>query len=145
MVKPTSIPNEESFIRLWVHEICRIFGDRLCTPDDDRWFKKAVVELLNRYFKPGLTANDFFGEGKVVFSDFMKLEASTVLYEEVKDKLKLLRLLENKLDDYNMNASSKMNLVFFEEAIDHVIRIARVLRQKRGHAMLIGKKNKHKI
>ena len=31
-----------------------------------------------------------------------------------------------------------MNLVFFEDAIEHVIRISRVLRQPRGNMMLIG-------
>lgn len=50
-----------------------------------------------------------------------------------------MRLLEDKLLDYNfVHTSSPMNLIFFEDAIDHVCRIARVLQQPRGHAMLIG-------
>ncbi len=31
-----------------------------------------------------------------------------------------------------------MNLVFFEDAIEHIARVARVLRQPRGNMMLIG-------
>ena len=31
-----------------------------------------------------------------------------------------------------------MNLVFFDDAIEHIIRVARVLRQPRGNMMLIG-------
>lgn len=31
-----------------------------------------------------------------------------------------------------------MNLIFFEDAIDHISRVARVLRQPRGNMMLIG-------
>lgn len=31
-----------------------------------------------------------------------------------------------------------MNLVFFEDAIEHVARVSRVLRQPRGNMMLIG-------
>lgn len=31
-----------------------------------------------------------------------------------------------------------MDLVFFDYAIDHILRIARVLRQPRGNIMLIG-------
>mmetsp|Transcript_8979 Transcript_8979/g.8334 ORF Transcript_8979/g.8334 Transcript_8979/m.8334 type:complete len:82 (-) Transcript_8979:1812-2057(-) len=37
-----------------------------------------------------------------------------------------------------MTATTKMNLVFFEDAIDHIIRVSRVLRQPRGNMMLIG-------
>ena len=32
------------------------------------------------------------------------------------------------LDDYNMGSTNKMNLVFFDDAIEHILRIARVLR-----------------
>jgi dynein heavy chain len=31
-----------------------------------------------------------------------------------------------------------MNLVFFDDAIEHILRIGRVLRQPRGNIMLIG-------
>ncbi len=31
-----------------------------------------------------------------------------------------------------------MNLVFFEECVEHIARISRVLRQPRGNVMLIG-------
>jgi len=31
-----------------------------------------------------------------------------------------------------------MNLVFFEDAIQHISRVARVMRQPRGNMMLIG-------
>lgn len=52
---------------------------------------------------------------------------------------KLQSLLEEKLDNYNTDNSARaMSLVFFQECIEHVLRITRVLRQPRGNAMLIG-------
>lgn len=42
------------------------------------------------------------------------------------------------LDDFNMNSSKEMKLVFFLDAIEHVSRIARMIRQDRGNALLVG-------
>lgn len=46
--------------------------------------------------------------------------------------------LVEKLEQYNLTASSKLDLVFFDDAITHVCAIIRILNQPRGNAMLIG-------
>lgn len=73
-----------------------------------------------------------------MFGNLLKLDAPVRLYEEIKDKAKLTKVLNGMLDDYNLGNSNKMNLVFFDDAIEHILRIARVLRQPRGNIMLIG-------
>ena len=73
-----------------------------------------------------------------MFTDACKLDAPVQLYEEIKQPEKLTKQLNNSLDDYNYSASNKMNLVFFEDAVLHIIRIMRALRQPRGNIMLIG-------
>lgn len=40
--------------------------------------------------------------------------------------------------DFNTESQSQLSLIFFEDAIDHICRIARVLNQPAGHLMLIG-------
>ncbi len=44
------------------------------------------------------------------------------------------------MDDYNFSpmTKTKLNLVFFDDAINHILRITRVLRQPRGSLLLIG-------
>jgi dynein heavy chain len=37
-----------------------------------------------------------------------------------------------------MNSSKEMKLVFFLDAIEHVARITRMIRQDRGNALLVG-------
>jgi dynein heavy chain len=73
-----------------------------------------------------------------MFSDILKLEASVKLYEEIKDPIKLTKALGDFLDDYNASNSIKMNLVFFEDAVLHLLKILRTVRQPRGNIMCIG-------
>jgi dynein heavy chain len=56
----------------------------------------------------------------------------------VLDYGKIPQLLKDYLEDYNMTTTNIMRLVFFKDAIDHISRIARILRQPRGNAMLVG-------
>ncbi|XP_031561113.1 dynein heavy chain 6, axonemal-like [Actinia tenebrosa] len=68
----------------------------------------------------------------------MGADPSDKVYEELVDINKVKNLLNDYLDDYNMNSSKEMKLVFFMDAIEHVSRIARMVRQPRGNALLVG-------
>lgn len=46
MVKPTSLPAEDVFYRLWINETTRVFYDRLINDEDREWFRDIVLELL---------------------------------------------------------------------------------------------------
>jgi dynein heavy chain len=63
-----------------------------------------------------------------MFGDLLKLDAPIKLYEEIRDKNKMFKVLNGMLDDYNMSNSNKMNLVFFEDAVEHILRISRSLK-----------------
>ena len=48
------------------------------------------------------------------------------------------RILEEYLDDYNQVNTAQMKLVLFLDAVRHVCRISRIIRQPLGNALLLG-------
>ena len=139
MTKTTSVPNSDVFTRLWVHECARVFNDRLINEEDRFFFREQIGDLLKSKFKVNWKTEDIFeGKTQIIFSMILRLDSEDKLYEEVVDKNKLFKMLEDRLTDYNISIPSKMDLVFFEDAINHICRISRILRQPRGNAMLIG-------
>lgn len=137
MTKPISVQNIEALQKLWTNEVSRVFYDRLINDEDREWFVEFVLECLTRSFRSQLTRDDLFGERKVMWGDLLKLD-STQLYEEIKKPENLLKQLGVYLDDFNGSSSNRMNLVFFEDAVLHILRICRALRQPRGNLMCIG-------
>lgn len=79
-----------------------------------------------------------------LFCDFLSEPVGTAEdakspYEEVMDRVKLKLFFEEKLEDYNMEPGFiPMDLVLFKDAIGHVCRISRVIKQPRGNCMLVG-------
>lgn len=85
LTRPISVQNTETMVRLWIHETCRVFYDRLVNNEDRTWFKDNVAALLFLYFKVDWTAKTVFEESPVIFVDFMKkgVEMDQRSYEEV--------------------------------------------------------------
>merc|ERR1719446_1465192 len=139
-MKPNAIPNKECLAKLWAHESLRVFCDRLIDDDDRKYFQTMVCDSLKVQFKMGFTYEDLFeSEQKLVFADYTKMGVPREdrKYEEVTDTSKMPQLFADYLDEYNAE-NKEMKLVFFWDACDHISRLARVLRQPRGNAMLVG-------
>ena len=61
------------------------------------------------------------------------------VYCELSDRKKLGVACNASLDDYNaINHGKKMNLVLFADAIEHSVKIHRIITSEFGHALLIG-------
>ena len=74
------------------------------------------------------------------FSDVMGDAVSCMdrSYNEIKDHTALVTKMNSFLEDYNSVSKKPMNLVLFDFAILHVMRICRILKMARGNALLIG-------
>ncbi|EFN73504.1 Dynein heavy chain 1, axonemal [Camponotus floridanus] len=64
-----------------------------------------------------------------VFQGILMADATKMLMEKI---------LLDFLEDYNNSTMSPMQLVLFEDAMSHICRIMRILRQSRGNALLLG-------
>jgi dynein heavy chain len=134
MVRPKFFTDNNSLIRLWCHEGARVFRDRLINDEDREWYNQAVLHQLHTSLNsPTWQISDF---SDVLYGDFIQRQPKE--YQELSDPKKVLAVLMDYLSDYNMNFSTRMELVFFKDAINHVARIARVLSQPRGNALLVG-------
>ena len=140
MCEPYKIADDDKYAKLWLHECTRVFADRLCTKEDIEEFQAIACDILQMKFKVKWSKpEEAFGPGKeIVFSNILTLESETQYYELIENKEKLLQSLHEKLGNYNLSSPSKMDLVFFEDAVRHVMSIMRILMQPRGNAMLIG-------
>jgi len=68
---PEAAEDLNSMRRLWVHEILRVYGDRLIDDTDRNWLFTALCqvveekmsvpasELLSRFIEPGNTVSDY--------------------------------------------------------------------------------------
>ena len=138
MTSPMSVNSGETLARCWAHECCRVFHDRLINETDRKWVTDLLIELITRWFKVNASHAEMFENNPMVWSDITNLEKTPPVYMEISDKKKLVHFLSSKLEELNTSPTAKMNLVFFEEAVYHVLRISRTLRQPRGNILLIG-------
>ncbi|SCU71914.1 Cytoplasmic dynein 2 heavy chain (DYNC2H1), putative [Trypanosoma equiperdum] len=131
-VSPTSAPTREILLNVFVHEVSRVFHDRMIDDGDRRWWWKTLSGVSQRVLKmnwdPRLE--------NVIFGDYMRRDRSQ--YAEIQTGEGLIEVLREYQNGYNIESNGTCELVFFKDAIHHISRICRIFRQPRGHALLVG-------
>ncbi|XP_029367943.1 dynein heavy chain 6, axonemal [Echeneis naucrates] len=137
--EPSQVREKKQIFRLFCHECQRVFQDRLINNQDKTYFNTIISEMASKYFSFNLEPS-YFETQPIIFGDFIKVgtEREDRVYEDLTDMSKIQTVLQDYLDDYNMTFSKKTKVVFFQNAIEHVSRIARVMRQERGSSLLVG-------
>eukprot|EP00667_Euglena_gracilis_P000018 EG_transcript_18 len=142
MVSTRTCQTAHQATQLWLHENLRCFHDRLATPADRRFFTEELLLDVFKHNFPNtghLTHDDVFGE-PILWADFLQpgVPAEERRYEHVAEPDRLPRLFDEYLDEYNLTTPQILNLVFFPDHCQHLVRICRILRQPRGNALLVG-------
>ena len=81
-----------AFLRLWYHESCRVFQDRLVNDEDRQWFDDLAKQKMKEDF--GQEFDEVVTQSPLLYGDFMT--GDTGNYEEITDQPKVT----NKLMDY---------------------------------------------
>jgi dynein heavy chain 1, cytosolic len=119
----------EELVRIWAHEALRLFSDRLVGVDEVEWCSEKIDDVARELF--AAIDHDAVLERPLFYSSWLTKDTRRVTRDELKMFLsaRLKVFYEEELD---------VPLVVFDQVLDHVLRIDRVLRQPMGHLLLVG-------
>lgn len=151
LLRKESAENKKTFTRLWVHEIMRVFYDRLVDEADRTWFfgvlKKSTRDFMKETFETALDSyqdenGDVTQEGikKMMFGCYLDTDSAEGerRYEEMPSREVVLNVALNMLAEYNSMHKAKMTIVLFDYALEHLSKICRLLSMPSGNALLVG-------
>uniref|UniRef100_A0A8C3D352 Dynein axonemal heavy chain 12 n=1 Tax=Cairina moschata TaxID=8855 RepID=A0A8C3D352_CAIMO len=151
LIKRHGVENKHIMIRLFVHEVFRVFYDRLVEDDDRAWLFNLIKNIVKEHFKEAFDSvfahlrqeNTPVTEENMrslFFGDYMnpELEGDERLYVEIPNIQLFGDVVEQCLDEYNQTHKTGMNLVVFRYVLEHLSRISRILKQSGGNALLVG-------
>mmetsp|Transcript_64893 Transcript_64893/g.119431 ORF Transcript_64893/g.119431 Transcript_64893/m.119431 type:complete len:4522 (+) Transcript_64893:77-13642(+) len=140
LAHPKLYEEKEQMLRLWYHEACRVFSDRLINMDDRDKLRQMIDNVMDTTLQVRL--KEITGDDPdMVFAgiDLSNPEAEDPPYEQMADRKGLKAFMEQKVEDYNQFfKKAPMPLVMFKDAIEQCCRILRIIRQPRGNALLVG-------
>lgn len=151
LIKKDSVDNKKVFIKLWVHEILRVFYDRLTDDEDRAWLFKKLQKLTRDYFKEFFDAalDNYLNDQGVVTEETLRgLMFGTYFdpdalddekkYEEIPSIEAFHKKGIDSLEEYNSMSKTKMNIVLFQYALEHLSKICRIFSMPGGSALLVG-------
>lgn len=135
-------------LSLWRHEAERVIPDRFNDPADLEWYAQFTEQLLTRELGGDVAVVQEVMKPRY-FADFLRDEVESEdpdkesfvpkIYEQIPNWTALQERLEYYLGQYNeFYKKAQMDLVLFEFAMTHLLRISRIIRTARGNALLVG-------
>ena len=82
-------------LRLWYHESCRVYQDRLVSDEDRDWFKNQCKELMMEHFETKF--EDAVPSEPLLYGDYLSGMADNRPYVELSDHTKA-KQLQNIVD-----------------------------------------------
>jgi len=121
--------DETTLIRLVLHEALRIFVDRLVFTEEREWSE----EQLDNSAKQEFGCSQDVLQRPILFSCYLNPDHHYVGVEK-----EALREFVHQRMQVFYEEELAVHLVIFDEVLDHIVRMDRVLRQPLGHLLLVG-------
>ncbi|KAK3254170.1 Dynein beta chain, flagellar outer arm [Cymbomonas tetramitiformis] len=123
-------------IRLWLHECESVFRDRMVSEADMTRFDELRIPITKKFFEDA--DQSLVEERPCIYTAFINFTPDDLpIYDAVTSYEALKKVLDEQLQSYNEN-NAAMELVLFQQAMQHVCKIARIISLPRGNAMLVG-------
>lgn len=150
LLRKESTDTKKMFTKIWCHETFRVFFDRLVDADDRAQAYNKVVECVKTHFKDKM--EDLFDDiakgskldhvkmNGLLFGSYfdMDTEYEERKYEVVQDINALRNLAYQSVEEYNSTHKTKMDVVLFEYALQHLNKVCRILSLPGGSGLLVG-------
>jgi len=132
---------------LWKHECDRVFSDKLATMKDKESYEGFISEIGcdvfgDEFYNTACSTpkhmvsflrDDVYDEDEVLIEEAPKVYEDGGSLEMIRERACMF------LDKYNEEyPSKKMELVLFEDALKHMLRISRLIEMPRGSGLLVG-------
>ncbi|XP_010134250.1 PREDICTED: dynein heavy chain 10, axonemal, partial [Buceros rhinoceros silvestris] len=136
LTTPERFQTVTQMVRVWRNECLRVFHDRLINEADKALVQGHIKNLIEENFRDNL---EHAMRDPILFGDFRTAlsEGEPRIYEDVQDYDAAKAIFQEILEEYN-EFNTKMNLVLFDDALEHLIHVHRIIRLDHGHALLIG-------
>nr|XP_038946048.1 dynein axonemal heavy chain 10 isoform X3 [Rattus norvegicus] len=136
LTNPDRFQTVSQMVRVWRNECLRVFHDRLINEVDKQLVQDYIGNLVKEHFNDDY---EMVMRDPILFGDFRTAlqEEEPRIYEDIQDYEAAKALFEEILEEYN-EVNTKMNLVLFDDALEHLTRVHRIIRMDRGHALLVG-------
>jgi dynein heavy chain len=138
------LTSSQLLIRLWKNECDRVFCDRLTTIEDQNIYKKEITNIIKENYNDCLqvatTEPSLFGDFELAAQRIASdgdLEDPR-LYKDMGNYDNVRKIFTEVLELHNQSTTKPMTLVLFEQALEHLCRIHRIIRNPRGNALLVG-------
>ncbi|XP_041422160.1 dynein heavy chain 5, axonemal isoform X4 [Xenopus laevis] len=136
-------------VAVFQHECSRVISDRFIDQKDKDWFENTIHKIALEDHGQEIMSNalkesyfvDFLRDAPEATGDEPEdadLEAPKV-YEPIPSFEQLSERLNLYMQQYNEAVrGSRMDLVFFKDAMIHLVKISRIIRTPQGNALLVG-------